>query len=581
MSPTGEKTMEPPEGYTVLQEGKARILQQANDVFYNKAQVVNRDLSLAVMRQFQKCRAKEHETDKRAPKNKRMRGELCATPKDSPILPHLLTPEEIDDMFKTQAERDAEEQKARDEVKDAPSSAAGGEDDDAAPKEKPPLKPVRILEGMAASGLRAIRYARELDDVGCVVANDLDPSAVDAIARNKAFNAGHSEDAAARMDKVVCSAKDVRMLMMQHEKMFDAVDLDPYGTPSTLLDGAVQAVADGGLLCVTATDMAVLCGNNGEVCWTKYGSYPHRAKYCHEQAVRILLSAVDAAAGRYKRHIVPMLSVHIDFYVRCFVRVYSSAKDAKLAPTKVSYVYQCVGCDTFEMQPVGKTVVKGTATKYQAGSGPVVPKDCPHCGWHFNMGGPFWSEPIHDQQWVSDIKKQVEENKADYPGYDKVHALLTTVQEELPDCPLHYDIHSMSQCLKATPPPMALFRSAVINAGYRVSPAHCNPLAIKTDAPTEVLWDILRCWVREHPVKPQATKTPGEAILGVPPKTIANWTRVNGAFTKAQREGVTRFPNNPTENWGPKARAGRQLMDGQHPGVDGEVGPMGKKQKTK
>ena len=137
MSPTGEKTMEPPEGYTVLQEGKARILQQANDVFYNKAQVVNRDLSLAVMRQFQKCRAKEHETDKRAPKNKRMRGELCATPKDSPILPHLLTPEEIDDMFKTQAERDAEEQKARDEGKDAPSSAAGGEDDDAAPKEKP------------------------------------------------------------------------------------------------------------------------------------------------------------------------------------------------------------------------------------------------------------------------------------------------------------------------------------------------------------------------------------------------------------------------------------------------------------
>ena len=38
---------------------------------------------------------------------------------------------------------------------------------------------MRILEGMAASGLRAIRYARELDDVGCVAANDLDPSAVD------------------------------------------------------------------------------------------------------------------------------------------------------------------------------------------------------------------------------------------------------------------------------------------------------------------------------------------------------------------------------------------------------------------
>jgi tRNA (guanine26-N2/guanine27-N2)-dimethyltransferase len=30
-----------------------------------------------------------------------------------------------------------------------------------------------------------------------------------------------------------------------------------------------QAVNDGGLLLVTATDMAVLCGNNGETAYTK------------------------------------------------------------------------------------------------------------------------------------------------------------------------------------------------------------------------------------------------------------------------------------------------------------------------
>ena len=40
------------------------------------------------------------------------------------------------------------------------------------------------------------------------------------------------------------------------------MDLDPYGTPSALLDTAVQAVAEGGLLLITATDMANLCGNN-------------------------------------------------------------------------------------------------------------------------------------------------------------------------------------------------------------------------------------------------------------------------------------------------------------------------------
>jgi hypothetical protein len=64
---------------------------------------------------------------------------------------------------------------------------------------------------------------------------------------------------------------------------YDAVDLDPYGTPSTLLDSAVQAVVEGGMLMVTATDMAVLCGNNADSCWSKYGSFPLHRPYCHEQ----------------------------------------------------------------------------------------------------------------------------------------------------------------------------------------------------------------------------------------------------------------------------------------------------------
>jgi tRNA (guanine26-N2/guanine27-N2)-dimethyltransferase len=48
------------------------------------------------------------------------------------------------------------------------------------------------------------------------------------------------------------------------------VDLDPYGSPSVFLDSAVQSISEGGLMMCTATDMAVLCGNNGEVCYSKY-----------------------------------------------------------------------------------------------------------------------------------------------------------------------------------------------------------------------------------------------------------------------------------------------------------------------
>ena len=86
-------------------------------------------------------------------------------------------------------------------------------------------------------------------------------------------------------------------------QMYDAVDLDPYGCPSQLLDGAVQAVADGGLLLVTATDMAVLCGNNAEACWGKYGSYPLHKPYCHEQALRILLACIEVRGGTSIKYI--------------------------------------------------------------------------------------------------------------------------------------------------------------------------------------------------------------------------------------------------------------------------------------
>lgn len=43
---------------------------------------------------------------------------------------------------------------------------------------------------------------------------------------------------------------------LQNPGGYHAVDLDPYGTPAQFLDAAVQSVAEGGLLMVTATDMA-------------------------------------------------------------------------------------------------------------------------------------------------------------------------------------------------------------------------------------------------------------------------------------------------------------------------------------
>jgi hypothetical protein len=67
----------------------------------------------------------------------------------------------------------------------------------------------RVLEGLAASGLRSIRYALELDGVSRIDANDLDPAVVDSMRANIALN-GLQVQA-----RVVPTCSDARLLMLQ------------------------------------------------------------------------------------------------------------------------------------------------------------------------------------------------------------------------------------------------------------------------------------------------------------------------------------------------------------------------------
>lgn len=193
--------------------------------------------------------------------------------------------------------------------------------------------------------------------------------------------------------------------------MFDVVDIDPYGSPTELLDMAVQSVAHGGLMAVTATDMAVLCGNNAEACFTKYGSYSLHRDYNHEQALRILLACIAMHAARHKRVIEPVLSLSIDFYIRVFLRVRISPAESKLTASKLSYLWQSSGCDSWWLQPAGicanRDSGKGEACKFSVGKGPPMPQVCPISGGKFHMGGPIWSEPLYQADVVRQISEDI------------------------------------------------------------------------------------------------------------------------------------------------------------------------------
>ena len=137
---------------------------------------------------------------------------------------------------------------------------------------------------------------------------------------------------------------------------YDVIDLDPYGSPSQFLDAAVRSIRNGGLLCVTCTDMGPLCGASPETCHSKYGSVPIKGTFCHEGALRIILRSIESHANRYARYIEPVLSLKADFYIRVFVKVHTGQVKVKDACTKLSMLYHCGGCGAFRLQPLGTKI---------------------------------------------------------------------------------------------------------------------------------------------------------------------------------------------------------------------------------
>lgn len=411
---------------------------------------------------------------------------------------------------------------------------------------------VSILEALAASGLRSIRYALEISGVGKILANDYSTQAVESMKANIEHN---------KVGHIVVPNRDEAALLMHKHKMdrFDVIDLDPYGSPAPFLDAAVQAVQDKGLLLVTCTDMAILCGNSSETCRAKYGAVSLKSKCCHEMALRIILQSIESHANRYGRYTMPLLAISVDFYVRVFVRVFTGPAIVKRSTSKLGMVYQCSGCESFSLQPLGRCTEKGNSFKFTPALGPPVGLTCSHCGHRHHIGGPVWINPLHDVKFVQRLIRRVTESPELYGTSKRMLGILHMLDEEL-EVPLYFLLDKLASTVRVSTPSMLNFRSALLNAGHRVSLSHACKNSIKTDAPMDFVWDIIRAWKLQNPSKrPLDSGSPGEYIMRTEPSSPVNFSTHPDANPSSREQQMLRYQVNPEPYWGPKARAKTSL----------------------
>ena len=437
----------------------------------------------------------------------------------------------------------------------------------------------RILDALSASGLRALRYASEISFVTEVVANDRDKKAVQAIKMNVQHNNLSSSikpttgDALGHMYSIAYPSPNSHGPAHISGK-YDVVDLDPYGTAAPFIDAALQALEDGGMLCVTSTDSGVFasCGYS-EKTFALYGGMPIKGLHSHEGGLRLLLHAVATSASRHGLAIEPLLSLSLDFYARLFIRVRKSPADVKFLAGKTMVVYDCDhGCGAWTLQPLGrhnKYKNSDTNWRYTIAQAPASNQHCEHCGSKTHLAGPMWGGPLHNPVF---LEKTLQDLKfADpeiYQTKPRIEGMLDTALDELivfsdtmslregplptqpngkgkakasteaeekqtqtqtrdliprtpPETidhhPFFFIPSALCKVIHAVAPSDTQVKGALRHAGYKATRSHCRPGSIKTDAPWSAIWEIMREWVRQKkPVKEGAVKegTPGARILG-------------------------------------------------------------------
>ncbi len=305
------------------------------------------------------------------------------------------------------------------------------------------------LDAMAASGIRGVRAAAEGYDATCA---DLDPEAVELARENLARNDLPGEAIAA----------DANVLLHNPDRVFDVVDIDPFGTPIPFADAAFANARN--LVCVTATDTAPLCGAHMNSGIRKYSTVPQNTEYHAEMGLRVLLSAMVRTAARYDAAAVPVLSHVSRHYARTYLELDHRATRADAAVEELGHVHHCEDC---------------LARTHETGLVADPPDACFACGSdRLLTAGPIWLGSVRDPEFARAVREEVSDDMGEAT---KARRLLDTLAGEL-DAPTHYDQHRLCKAWGRSANSMDEFLADLRDAGFDASRAHYSGTAFKTDA---------------------------------------------------------------------------------------------------
>jgi tRNA (guanine26-N2/guanine27-N2)-dimethyltransferase len=329
---------------------------------------------------------------------------------------------------------------------------------------------ISLCEPLTSTGLRAVRFATEIQGVGQIVAGDLNKKAYHLAEQNVQLNGLHH--------LVAVEHKDANCLLSCYgapRRRFDGVDVDPFGSPVPYLDSSFRALRNKGLLATTATDLAPLCGVHAKACLRKYGGKPLRTEYCHELAVRLLVGRIATVAAKHDIGVRVLFSHSTDHYIRVYTQTRYGAKKADASIKSLGYVLHCFNCMHRET----------TQRLFDSRKG-----KCPECSSKMDWAGPMWLGKILDAQFC---ERMTQENKRTaLRNSGKIGKLLSLLRNEAEAPTTYYVIDQISDKLASPVPSVSGILQSLHNKGFQAFSTHFNSRGFRTDAPALAVHDLLR-----------------------------------------------------------------------------------------
>ena len=301
---------------------------------------------------------------------------------------------------------------------------------------------LQVADPLAATGVRSIRFLMELGGrkIKSIDINDNDIESIRVIRKNLGLN---------RIDKKKVRLNNLEAsIFLLGSSGFDYIDIDPFGTPNPFLDAACKRISREGILAITATDTAALCGTARQACIRKYWAVPNKGPIMHELGLRILIRKVQLIGAQFEKALIPVFSYSKDHYMRVFLRNFK-----------------------------GKGKVDFLLSNHQ----------------FFDGAGPLWTGKLWDASLCDRMyKKSLANNLFSKDG--QLIKFLKIIKEEsnINSIGFH-DIHYICEKLKIKEAlSKDIIKSKIKKSGYMVSDTHFKGEGIRSNIPHEDLIKILK-----------------------------------------------------------------------------------------